>query len=134
MFDAQRGTVREMDEGLPIAYQVLDDGIPVYASDGTQVGTVDHVVSAPAEDIFHGIVIRAQSKRQFVAAEDVASLHERGVDLRIDAAAAAALPEPHGAAPAWHDVEPGVKPRRWTHFVDLLTGKDPRKRDWTEED
>jgi hypothetical protein len=134
MFSAQRGTVGEVDEGLPIAYQVLDDGIPVYASDGAQVGTVDHVVSAPAEDIFHGIVIRAQSKQQFVAAEDVASLHERGVDLRIDAAAAAALPEPHGAAPAWHEVEPGVKPKRWTHFVDLLTGKDPRERDWTEED
>ena len=122
-----------MDEGLPIAYQVLDDGVPVYASDGQQVGTVDHVISAPAEDIFHGIVIRGQAKRQFVAADDVASLHERGVDLRLDAAAVEALPEPHGGAPAWQEVEPGVKPRAWTHFLDLLTGKDPRQRDWTEE-
>ena len=123
-----------MDEGFPIAYQVLDDGIPVYASDGVQVGTVHHVVSAPAEDIFHGIVSQSQGKRQCVAAADVASLHERGVDLRIDAAAAAALPEPHGGAPAWHDAEPGVKPKRWSHFVDLLTGKDPHQRDWTKED
>jgi hypothetical protein len=122
-----------MDEGLPIAYQVLDEGVPVYASGGEEVGTVDHVVAAPAEDIFHGIVIRARGKRQFIAADDVASLHERGVDLRIDAAAAAALPEPHGAAPAWHDVEPGVKPKAWTHFVDLITGKDPRSRGWEEE-
>jgi hypothetical protein len=121
------------DEGLPIAYQVLDDGIPVYASDGVQVGTVDHVVSAPAEDIFHGIVIKAQGSRRFVAAQEVASLHERGVDLRIDGGAVSALPEPHGAAPAWHNVEPGVKPRAWTHFVDLLTGKDPRRQNWTEE-
>jgi hypothetical protein len=126
--------VRWVDEGLPTAYQVLDEGIPVYASDGAQVGTVDHVISAPAEDIFHGIVIRVQANRQFVAAEDVASLHERGVDLRIDAAAIAALPEPHGAAPAWHNAQPGIKPRRWTHFVDLLTGKDPRQRGWTKED
>jgi len=81
-----------MDEGLPIAYQVLDEGIAVYASDGEQVGTVDHVVSAPSEDIFHGIVMSAGGGRRFVAADQVASLHEHGVDLRIDAAAAARFP------------------------------------------
>src|SRR5436305_12105482 len=103
-----------MDEGPPIAYQVLGEGIPVYAADGGQVGVVDHVVAAPAEDIFHGIVLRVEGGRRFVAAEDVASLHERGVDLRIDAAAAGNLPEPHGGAPAWRDREPQVKPGRWT--------------------
>jgi hypothetical protein len=123
-----------VDEGYPIAYEVLEEGIPVYASDGVQIGTVDHVVAAPAEDIFHGIVIRVEGGRRFVEADDVASLHERGVDLRIDSAAAAALPDPHGAAPAWRDREPGVKPSRWTHLVDLISGRDPRKRDWTEED
>jgi hypothetical protein len=123
-----------VDEGYPIAYEVLDEGVPVYASDGVQVGTVDHVVAAPAEDIFHGIVIRVADVRRFVDADKVASLHERGVDLRIDSSAAGALPEPHGAAPAWRDAEPGVKPSRWQHFVDLIGGRDPRKRDWTEED
>lgn len=123
-----------MDEGSPIAYQVLDEGIPVYASDGVQLGTVDHVVAAPAEDIFHGIVIRVEGVRRFVDADQVASLHERGVDLRIDSSTAATLPEPHGAAPAWRDREPGVKPSRWTHLVDLISGRDPRKRDWTEEE
>ena len=123
-----------VDEGVPIAYQVLDEGIPVYASDGVEVGTVDHVVCAPAQDIFHGIVMRADATRRFVAADQVASLHEHGVDLRIDAVAVAALPEPHGAVPAWRDREPGVKPSRWTHLVDLVTGKDPHRRDWTEED
>jgi hypothetical protein len=123
-----------VDEGVPIAYEVLDQGVPVYASDGEQVGTVDHVISAPAEDIFHGIVMRAEGARRFVPADQIASLHERGVDLRIDAAAAAALSEPHGGAPAWHDREPGVQPRRWTHLLDLVSGKDSRQRDWTEED
>jgi hypothetical protein len=123
-----------VDEGIPIAYQVLDEGIPVYASDGEQVGTVDHVVSAPELDIFHGIVMRAAGARRFVAADQVASLHERGVDLRIDAQAAAALPEPHGGAPAWRDREPGVKPSRWKHIVDRISGADSRRRDWTEED
>lgn len=123
-----------MDEGSPIAYQVLEKGIPVYASDDVQVGTVDHVVAAPAEDIFHGIVIRVKGTPRFVEADRVASLHERGVDLRIDSTAAAALPEPHGAAPAWRDREPGVRPSRWMHLVDLIGGRDPRRRDWTEEE
>jgi hypothetical protein len=122
-----------VDEGLPIAYPVLDAGVPVYASDGTTVGTVDHVVAAPQEDIFHGIVIRVGSTRRFAPADQIASLHERGVDLRIGAAEAASLPEPHGGAPAWHEREPGVKPSRWTHFVDLVTGKDPHRRDWGED-
>ena len=130
----QPGSVRGVDEGLPIAYQVLDEGIPVYAADGVQVGTVDHVVAAPALDIFHGIVFQGvDGSRRFVAADEVASLHERGVDLRISVAAAAGLPEPHGAAPAWRDREPGVKPSRWNHLVDLVSGKDPHRRDWTED-
>jgi hypothetical protein len=122
-----------MDEGLPIAYQVLDKDVPVFASDGTQVGVVDHVVSAPAEDIFHGIVIRDSEGQRFVEADQVASLHEHGVDLRIDAGATAALSQPHGAAPAWRLHEPGVKPGRWTHLVDRMTGRGNRG-DWDEEE
>ena len=57
-----------------------------------------------------------------MARDQVAALHERGVDLAIDAAAAAGLPQPHGAAPVWHDVEPGAKPHGWRHFADRLGG------------
>jgi hypothetical protein len=121
------------DEGLPIAYEVLETGVPVFASDGNQVGTVAHVVAAPEEDIFHGIVLEAEHGQRFVAADQVASLHERGVDLRIDQAAAAALPEPEGGAPAWRVEEPGVKPSPWRRFLDLVEGKDPRSRGWDEE-
>jgi hypothetical protein len=123
-----------MDEGLPIAYKVLEEGVPVYASGGDQVGTVDHVVAAPEEDIFHGIVMQSEQGERFVPADQVAALHEHGVDLRLDAAAAAALPEPHGGAPAWRDAEPGVKPSPWQKFLDLVVGKDPRAREWDEED
>ena len=122
-----------MDEGLPIAYQVLDKGVSVFSSTGAVVGTVDHVVAAPAEDIFHGIVMRSASGARFIAADQVASLHERGVDLRIDTAEVAELPEPHGAAPAWRDQEPGVTPSRWKHLVDMVSGADPKRRNWTEE-
>ena len=36
-----------MDEGMAIAYEVLDEGVPVYSSDGELLGTVEHVVAAP---------------------------------------------------------------------------------------
>jgi hypothetical protein len=123
-----------MDEGLPIAYQVLEPGIPVYASGGEQVGTVAHVVAAPEEDIFHGIVLRGAQGERFVPADQVASLHEHGVDLRLDRSAAETLPEPGGGAPAWRVDEPGVKPSPWRRFRDLVAGKDPRARGWDEDD
>jgi hypothetical protein len=122
-----------MDEGLPISYEVLDRGVPVYAAEGDAVGTVEHVVAAEREDIFHGIVIRAEAGQKFVAAEDVASLHERGVDLRISAEDVAELPEPHGAAPVKHIREPGVKPSRWSELVDMVTGLPKHHREWSDE-
>lgn len=122
-----------MDEGLPIAYEVLDEGVPVYASDETQVGTVDHVVAAPAEDIFHGIVMRTESGQRLVYADQVASLHEHGVDLRISAAEAFELPAPQGSAPAWRVREPGVKAHGWQHLVDRFSWKDPKRHDWGKE-
>jgi len=121
-----------MDEGFPIAYLVLDKDVPVYAAGGELVGTVDHVVAAPAQDIFHGIVMRVGKGRRFVPAEQVASLHEHGVDLSIDETEAAALPEPHGAAPVWHDDEPGAKPSAWKHLVNRMGGHADRGG-WTEE-
>lgn len=123
-----------MDEGQPISYLALSHHVPVFASDGTEVGSVDHVVAAPAEDIFHGIVMKGPDRQHFIAAEDIASLHERGVDLKLDRAAAAIAPEPHGSAPAWHDREPGVKPSTWKHILGMLTGADPRADSWTKED
>lgn len=123
-----------MDEGQPISYEVLDKGVPVYSQDGGSIGTVDHVVAAEALDIFHGLVIQTAGGPRFVAAEDVASLHERGVDLRISAEAAADLPKPHGSAPVEHVREPGAKPSRWHEFVDMLSGAPRHRRDWREEE
>jgi hypothetical protein len=123
-----------VDEGLPIAYEVLDNGVSVYASGGEQVGTVDHVVAAEHEDIFHGIVIRSGHTRRFVAADEVASIHERGVDLRLDAGAVDGLPEPHGGAPTYRDREPGVKPSRWHEMLDTLMLRDPKRRNWKQDD
>jgi len=117
-----------MDEGLPIAYTVLQGSVPVLASDGEQVGTVHHVVAAPEKDIFHGIVISTPNHGlRFVEAANVASLHEHGVDLRIDSAAAQNLPQPGGGAPVY-DEDPGEM-KGWHHWVRKASGRG----DWHRE-
>jgi hypothetical protein len=121
------------DEGDPIAYEVLERGVTVYASGGDRVGTVDHVISAPEVDIFHGLVIGTERGKRFVAADLIVSLHERGVDLGIDADECAGLPEPGGAASTWRVHEPGVKPSRWKEMVDMLGGKGRHRQDWDRE-
>jgi uncharacterized protein YrrD len=117
-----------VDEGLPVSYQVLEEGIPVYAADGARVGTVDHVVAATAQDIFHGIVLRHESTYCFIEADQVASLHERGVDLRINAAEAARLPPTAATAPPIRGGDDEVKPTPWSHLVGLLGGNARRSR------
>lgn len=117
-----------MDEGNPIAYEVLEKGVPVLASDGERVGTVHHVVAAPEQDIFHGLVISAPGHgRRFVEAADVDSLHERGVDLRIDSRAVESLPEPGGGAPSY-DEDPGEM-KGWRHWVNVVTLRGDWKRE-----
>jgi hypothetical protein len=108
-----------MDEGAPISYQLLHAGVPVLASDGERVGTVGSVLAAPEEDIFHGLLIYdGQHTLRFVEASAIASLHEQGVDLRIDSGAASELPPPEHAAPVYED-DPGES--NWQHWVHKLT-------------
>jgi uncharacterized protein YrrD len=116
-----------VDEGFPIAYEVLEKGVPVLASGGEQVGTVHHVVAAPEKDIFHGLVITTAQGRRFVEAAAVESLHEKGVDLKIDSAAAQSLPEPGGGAPVY-DEDPATQ-TKWSHLMRKYTGRS----DWHRE-
>ncbi len=117
-----------MDEGLPIAYQMLDTGVPVLASDGEQVGTVGAVLSAPEKDVFHGLLVKTPGQGlRFVEAASIASIHEHGVDLRIDSSAAHSLPPPEHSAPVY-DEDP-AEHGRWHHWVRRLTGRT----DWNRE-
>jgi len=117
-----------MDEGLPIAYQMLHEGVPVLANDGEQVGTVGAVLSAPEKDIFHGLLIDTPGHGvRFVEASSIASLHEQGVDLRIDAATARSLPAPEHKAPVF-DEDPS-RQQTWRHWMHIITGR----QDWNRE-
>src|SRR2546430_16948053 len=87
-----------MDEGLPESWEALEPGTPVLASDGTPVGVVKEVLGSPEEDIFEGIICKTEHGDRFVDWELIGSMHERGVDCKIDgAAAAASLPGPKSA-------------------------------------
>jgi hypothetical protein len=117
-----------MDEGLPIAYQLLEEGVPVVASDGQHVGTVGSVLSAPEEDVFHGLLITIPGQGvRFLEADAIASIHEHGVDLRIDSAAARSLPGPEHEAPVY-DEDPATQ-TKWSHIVRKYTGRS----DWNHE-
>jgi hypothetical protein len=85
------------DPGLPIAYEVLAPGTPVYSSDGQLVGHVTHVLSVPEKDVFDGIVIddrEGPGGHRFADADEIGTIHERAVTLKLDAAACRALPAP----------------------------------------
>jgi hypothetical protein len=117
-----------MDEGLPIAYTMLDPGVPVLASDGEQVGTVASVLSAPEKDVFHGLLIDTKDHGvRFLEAAAIASIHEHGVDLRIDSATAHSLPAPEHKAPVFDELPD--EQQKWRHWVHRLTGRN----DWNPE-
>ena len=64
----------------------------MYSSDGKRLGKVEHVLAVPDDDIFDGIVLDTSvlpGGHRFVDAPEVGEIYERGVVLKIDAAAAA---------------------------------------------
>jgi uncharacterized protein YrrD len=97
-----------MDLGDPVSYLVLSDGTDVVSSDGRKIGTVEHVLADPDADVFDGVIVDMRSGpggHRFADAEQIASIHERGVVLSLDGEAAERLPEP-AANPATMEADP----------------------------
>jgi uncharacterized protein YrrD len=85
------------DLGEPNSYLSLGKGAEVYSCDGERVGKVEHVLAAPEEDIFDGIVLDTSvlpGGHRFVDADQVEEIFERGVLLKLDRQEADKLPEP----------------------------------------
>ena len=98
------------DDDHQVSYQALPRGVPVHASDGTQVGKVHRVLDNKREHIFDGIVIDTGRDRRFVDAPEVARITLRRVTLTIDAAEAAELPlptRPQRTGRSWRRLLPG---------------------------
>ena len=98
-----------IDDGPAIHYAAVERGTPVYASDGTEVGTVDQVVDNYREHILDGIVLRtSDGEVRFVDGPEVSRTAERGVTLTITPEEVAALPEPESGAGTFRaNVRPG---------------------------
>jgi uncharacterized protein YrrD len=117
------------DLGAPISYLALAEGVPVYSSDGKELGKVEHVLAEPEEDIFDGFVIDTSvlpGGHRFVDAPEVAEIHERGAVLKLDADAAERLPEP-SPNPGVLEVEAEDVPRtrleeKLSRAWDLISG------------
>ena len=117
------------DLGAPTSYLALADGVPVYSSDGEQLGRVEHLLAEPDEDIFDGFVIDTSvlpGGHRFVDAPEVEAIYERGVVLKLDAAAAKGLPEPSanpGVLEAdGEDAPPGPLQQKLARAWDLISG------------
>jgi hypothetical protein len=100
------------DLGAPTSYLSLEKGARVYSSDGEELGRVEYVLADRDDDIFDGIVLDTSvlpGGHRFADAPEVDQIFERGVVLKIDAAAAASLPEP-SANPGSLEVGPDDLP------------------------
>jgi hypothetical protein len=85
------------DLGDPTSYLELEEGVPVYSSDGADVGAVEHVLADADSDIFDGLVIDSvlgPGGHRFADASVIDGLFERGAVLSLTASACERLPEP----------------------------------------
>ena len=60
-----------------VSYQALPKGVPVRASGGEEIGTVEHVLEVPELDVFDGIVVQTSAGLRFADADQVADITNR---------------------------------------------------------
>ncbi|MEY9951006.1 hypothetical protein [Leifsonia sp. EB34] len=84
------------DEDTPIAYTALQKGTPVLTADGTEIGTVEHVLQDSTIDLFDGIAVKTTAGLRFVDANLVGRITTGAVQTSLTSDDAAALPEPEG--------------------------------------
>jgi hypothetical protein len=92
------------DDARRISYQALRKGVPVRASGGEEIGTVEHVLEVPELDVFDGIVLRTADGLRFADADQVADITDRYVMLNLPATGAERLGRPQ--APAVYHADP----------------------------
>jgi hypothetical protein len=84
--------------GEPIAYSGLANGVPVVSSSGRQIGTVEHVLQIPEEDLFDGIVVSTSAGLRFVDRDQIDQITTTQVSCALTDDQADALPAPTGTA------------------------------------
>jgi hypothetical protein len=117
----------------PVSWLLIEPGWRVDAADGTEVGRVEEVTGDSDADIFDGLAIAFSifGRQRYVPSEQVASITEGTVTLKLDRAAIEQLSEfdepaeevqvsSEKASPLarfeTHELEPEAKPHR-TRFL-----------------
>ena len=79
----------------PVSWFVIEAGWKVFDASGEQIGSVDEVVGDSSDDIFNGLSISTGllGRPRYVPSEQVASITEGRVTLRISRAQAERLEE-----------------------------------------
>jgi hypothetical protein len=106
--------------------------VPVFSSDGEELGRLVEVLKDAKADMFDGVIFdttRGPGGHRFVDAPEVGEIFEGGILLKIDAAEAARL-RPPGENPGSIDVNPGEFARTEAGFFErawnFLSGKGNR--------
>ncbi len=98
---AQGDSNPPVDDGAAVHYSAVAPGTPVFAADGTEVGTVREMLDNHREHIFDGVVFRdAGGALRFADAPEVSRTAERGVTLTLSAEEAGRLSPPEGGRPS----------------------------------
>jgi len=84
------------DDATPIAYGALSKGVPLLTTSGATLGTVEHVLQVPAEDLFDGIVAATKHGLRFVDRDQIDQITTAYVRTTLTDDQAAALPAPDG--------------------------------------
>src|ERR1700743_1564278 len=90
-----------MSDDDAISYLAVPSGVPVVTATGHEIGTLEHVLQIPEEDLFDGLVVATKDGLRFVDADQVQVLTPTYVRSTLDDDAAAHLPAPDGA-PVYH--------------------------------
>jgi hypothetical protein len=85
-----------MDAEPAISYEAANPGTPVLTSDGTEIGTLEHVLKVEELDLFDGIVVATTQGLRFVDADQIEVITAGYIRCTIDRAQAALLHEPDG--------------------------------------
>ena len=62
---------------------VLQKGVRVESSEGSEVGRVKRVLQVPEKDVFDGIILSTPNGDRFADADDVDTIYENVVVLRV---------------------------------------------------
>jgi hypothetical protein len=108
--------------GANSSYLALGKRTPVYGSDGDFIGVVKKVECDRKNDIFDGLLVSTPAGDRYLIAEQVAAVHEHGVEARITSREALGLPDVKGA-PTVPSEGLGQEPDSWADHRHWLAAR-----------